>query len=372
MTARRLRGRAWLLASALVLSGLLYATGQAPPTPLPITRPAAPTATPRPAATPRPTTSPAAGCATCVVVPRTIDASGATDASAKLQAFLVTVRDGSTIVFPAGAIYRMDVGLLIRNRRNLTFLGNGATLRSGPKGTGQQVESLFYLGGLPVRPSTGITIRGFKLVGNSPEPGVYLRGRPEAAAGISILGGGDIEIDDVTISKVFGDGLTVNAGADGVRFHDSRVISNGRNGVAVINGRNVTVERSRFDKAGYTTFDIEPWVSGTMVRNIRFLDNTVGTWTNSFVSANGNKGTFIDGITVSRNTVTGKSLLTIIDLATRRKNVVFTDNRSAAIARGPVLRLANIDGLTVTGNVQPLSSGLFASITASTGVVYTP
>ena len=59
----------------------------------------------------------------------------------------------------------------------------------------------------------------------------------------------------------------------------------------------------------------------------------------------------------------------MIDLA-RRQNIVFTNNTSTVAGGGPVLRFAHIDGLTVTGNVQPLSSGVLASITDSTGVTY--
>ena len=77
----------------------------------------------------------------------------------------------------------------------------------------------------------------------------------------------------------------------------------------------------------------------------------------------------VNGVTVSGNTVSGKSLTTIIDLA-RRQNVVFTNNSSLVSAGGPVLHFAHIDGLTVTGNVQPMTSGVLASITDSTGVTY--
>jgi hypothetical protein len=34
--------------------------------------------------------------------------------------------------------------------------------------------------------------------------------------------------------------------------------------------------------------------------------------------------------------------------------------------------LSHIDGLTVTGNVQPLTSGVFAQISDCTGVTYQP
>ena len=87
------------------------------------------------------------------------------------------------------------------------------------------------------------------------------------------------------------------------------------------------------------------------------------------MSADGAPGSVVNGVTISGNTVTGKSLLTVIDLA-RRKNIVFTNNRSTVTTAGPVLRFAHIDGLTVTGNVQSLSSGVLASITDSTSVNY--
>ena len=82
-------------------------------------------------------------------------------------------------------------------------------------------------------------------------------------------------------------------------------------------------------------------------------------------------GSTVSGLTISGNSVTGGSLLTIIGLS-RRQNVVFTNNRSTIATWGPVLRFAYIDGLTVTGNVEPLTSGALASITSSTGVTYIP
>jgi hypothetical protein len=89
---------------------------------------------------------------------------------------------------------------------------------------------------------------------------------------------------------------------------------------------------------------------------------------NSFLSADGSAGFVVGGVTVSGNSVTGAlSLLTVIDLV-RRQNLFFTNNRSTVTAAGPVLRFAHVDGLTVTGNVQPISSGVLASIADSTEV----
>jgi hypothetical protein len=302
-----------------------------------------------------------------IAVSATIDATGAADASAALISFVNSVPDGSTIVFKAGGVYRMDAALKFAHRHNLTFEGNGATLRAN--GGTTEASSLFWLGSYGGG-NSGIVIRDFTLVGNSPTPGVYQSGS-EGAHGILVDSGSAIEITGVTVRGVWGDCLYVGSAASGVSFHDATCASNGRNGVTVTSATNLTVQRVAFTKSGYCTFDIEPNVSTESATNIRLLDNTVGTWTNSFLSAEGAAGSIVSGLTVSGNSVTGGSLLTAIGLA-RRQNVVFTNNRSTVAAWGPVLRFAHIDGLTVTGNVQPLTSGALASITDSTGVTYTP
>ena len=343
------------------------ATPVATPTPAPVVTPRpspSPTPTPAPVATPTPTPAPVVAG---IAVPATIDATGSSDASAALISFVNTVPDGSTIVFKAGGVYRMDAALKFAHRHNLTFEGNRATLRAN--GGTTETSSLFWLGSYGGG-NSGILIRNFTLAGNSSTPGVYQSGR-EGAHGILVDSGSAIEITGVTVRGVWGDCLYVGSAASGVSFHDATCASNGRNGVTVTSAKNLTVQRVAFPKSGYCTFDIEPNVSTESASNIRLLDNTVGTWTNSFLSAEGAAGSIVNGVTVSGNSVTGGSLLTIIGLS-RRQNVVFTNNRSTIAAWGPVLRFAHIDGLTVTGNVQPLTSGVLASITDSTGVTYTP
>ena len=179
-----------------------------------------------------------------------------------------------------------------------------------------------------------------------------------------------MDVSGITVTGVWGDCFYVGGWADTVTFHDSTCKSNGRNGVTITSGRNVTIQRVAFDKSGYVTLDIEPNLSSEGADNVRFVDNTAGTFTDTFFSALGAVGSHINAVTVSRNTVTGKSLAVHVYLATRRTNIVVTDNTSRVTAAGPVMRFAHVDGLTVTGNVQPLSSGVLASITDCTGVTY--
>ena len=110
-----------------------------------------------------------------IPVPATIDATGTTDASSALYTWVRGVPDGSTIVFKSGGTYRMDQGLIVNGRRNLTFEGNGATLKSN--GGTTEASSLLRVFG-----ATGIVIRNITLVGNSPTPGIYRPGRREPTA----------------------------------------------------------------------------------------------------------------------------------------------------------------------------------------------
>ncbi|MGZ8502050.1 MAG: right-handed parallel beta-helix repeat-containing protein [Candidatus Limnocylindrales bacterium] len=333
-----------------------------------------PTSTPDPAATPRPTPPPTAKPTATAKpptgnnypVPASIDATGATDVTTPLKAFVNSVPDGSTITFKATGVYRLDTALQFSRHHRLTLDGNGATLKAG--GGTSEVNSLIWVGSYGGA-NTDITIRDFNLVGNSSAPGVYQGGR-EGAHGIIVHGSSDVDVSGITVSGVWGDCFYVGGRADTVSFHDSTCKSNGRNGVTITSGRNVTIQRVAFDKSGYVTLDIEPNLASEGAANVTFVDNTAGTFTDSFFSALGAIGSHIDGVTIGRNTVTGKAMVIHVYLTTRRTNIVVTDNISRVAAAGPVMRFAHVDGLTVTGNVQPLSSGSLASIVDCTGVTY--
>jgi hypothetical protein len=305
-------------------------------------------------------------------VPASIDATGETDASAALNEFLAGVPDGSTIVFKKDGVYLMDTGLLVQRRENLIFEGNGATLRANPATTDTQSDSVFALWSH----NRNIVIRNFHIDGMDDQPGV-LSGERAGFYGV-LIKGENVEVHDVTIEAIPGDAFHVHVAdwdrnwSKNVYIHDSHVVSAGRNGVAIIAGSDVLVERVRFDTIGYSTFDIEPNEEWQGAEGVTFRDNVAGTWSNSFLSAEGAPGSRVEGVTVTGNTVTGDSLLTAIELETGRKDIVFTNNVSLVAGKGPVLRFAHIDGLTIAGNVQPLRSGELARITDSTGVVYEP
>jgi hypothetical protein len=139
-------------------------------------------------------------------------------------------------------------------------------------------------------------------------------------------------------------------------------------GVAIVAGSNVLVERVAFDGIAIHVFDIEPNNARGGATNITIRDNSVGTYGTcqcfggSFFRGTGDLAAPVRNVVVSDNVVTGGSLTTVFAWSIAYsgypyRDISFLRNRSTVTARGPVLSFRHVDGLTVTGNVQPLSSG---------------
>jgi hypothetical protein len=174
-------------------------------------------------------------------------------------------------------------------------------------------------------------------------------------------------------------------------FHDSSIDTVGRNAFTINSGRRVTLERNVIDHVGGSVLDIEPDLDTQGAVDLILRNNTVATWgmspqyTMHFVACANNDsgiGAVIQGITITGNRVTqgapnsaatrnAGGLSTWIG-KTRTSDVSFTDNVTTRAGAGPALRFEHVDGLTVTGNVQPLTSGTLTSISDSTDVYPPP
>jgi hypothetical protein len=312
------------------------------------------------------------------LVPDSIDHTGATDAAPALQAFVDSVPNGSTILFANSGVYRLSSAIRLDGRHDLEFRGRGSTL----SGTGCDVsQSMFLLGW--TEPSSGITIRDLTLIGDNTEagtPGAF-RFDCQSQMGVAVYRSSDVEIANVRVSGVHGDCVYVDLGASAeppwssnVWFHDSECSLTGRMGVAVVAGRDVLVERVTFDGIGMFPFNIEPNYARGGAEHVRFVNNTVGTYTHTshftpyLFEANGSPDAPVDDVIVDGNVVINGTLSSKVQVPNRR-DIVFTNNTSFVPAAGPVLVFDYVDGLTVLGNVQPLTSGSLADYGDSTCVV---
>ena len=306
-----------------------------------------------------------------------------------LNAWIATIPNGSIIAFPAGGTYNLlSRGITLTGRSNLVFRGNGSTLLENGSPASMWSDT-FVLNG----PNSDITISGFTIQGDNPNTGTNIyNSSNEGQPGIGVYSGSNIEITNNTIRNTWGDAVYA-ADASGVWVHGLWVHGNainytGRNAFTINAAQNVLLDQNSIDHVGGSVLDIEPDVSYQGAINVTLSGNTVGMWglspayTQHFVAcANNNSavGAIIQGLTITGNTVTGGPPNTTnnpnsgglyTDIAKdSTSDVMFTNNTTTKAGAGPVLIFGYVNGLTVSGNTQPLISGSLAEYDGDTAVV---
>lgn len=310
-----------------------------------------------------------------VDIPGSIDATGTKDVTASLQAVLDAAPNGATIRFAPRARYLIRSALVLDHRVNVLLDGRGATIILAP-GDGKARRNLWLIGCREVR------ITDLALLGANPHPGVLDDAR-QYEHGIWIDGGGGIEVASVTVTDPWGDCVYLGDGdgrqgwVDGVWIHDSSCSGTGRNGISIVAGRNVRIERNTLATIGLHAIDVEPNPpSGGFVQGadrIEVVGNRVsGPVSEYFFAANGWGP--VDNLTIEQNVLTGTPMrLTVQPLpASRqvRRSVLVSGNRSDTpfnIKDDPAMKFAAVIGLTVTDNDVPLGpqASALAAVTAS-------
>jgi hypothetical protein len=286
-------------------------------------------------------------------VPRTIDATGHTDDTKALQAFLDAVPNGRVIQFRSRGRYRIDGTLFLTNRYRLTIDGEGALFFAATRGGPNRAQWWISDGGQ-------IVFRDLTVKGANPNGGVATGAYvPKLATqhGFHFEGVDGAELDHVRVTDVYGD--FVYLGRDkrrvpsrNVWIHDSTFLRNGRQGIAVTAATNVIIEHNSFDDTRRSTIDLEPNARSWHVSNVFVLDNTVGKGRLLFVASHGQGP--VNNVMISGNRLLGHPLT--IDVAApgkqRRSNWVVTNNFSNTTVRSRPMRFSGIDGLDVSGNTQ--------------------
>ena len=144
-----------------------------------------------------------------MAVPRSIDATGRIDVTRPLERFLAAVPNDTTVRFAPFGRYRIEGTLDLKNRRDLTFDGEGATLFATARGAGDRSQWWVHDG-------AGITFRDMHVRGANLEGGTakaaYVK-KLETQHGIRLEGVDGAEVDRVTVTNVYGDFVYV--GRDG-------------------------------------------------------------------------------------------------------------------------------------------------------------
>jgi hypothetical protein len=274
-----------------------------------------------PPPTPTPTTQPTG---TLIALPPSIDATGGSDVSAALAAFLGSVGNGTAttpkvVAYRPDGIYRLDNAdaLRLSGRSYLTLWGGG----DGTAGKGAQVKAGAAFGKANPRgviatvwsPCTGLRFEGFRIYGNVPA-GQYTHG-VEGQHALMVFAGSDISYVRNYSTGLTGDCVSVGGASDHswptrITVTDNFSDGNGRMAFSIVQGRDVVIARNKIDRCGLFVFDIEPDDTQQGAINCQFVDNEAfayglsSYYTDYFFAADG-AAAVVDGITVSRNKVHG-------------------------------------------------------------------
>lgn len=356
------------------------------PEPTPVATPApTPVATPvpTPAPTPQPTPAPPSGCT-------------------------VAVPSGGSI---QGAINNAPTGAVIclsgtYSASNEIRPKSGQTIR-GPA----TVNSVGYHRAFSLFNVTDVTLRDLTIIGSHPNPGTFEYG-PEHAHGVGINAGGGHSLIRLTIDRMQGDCIYIDhygmSLATGITITDLVCRNNGRMGIAVVGGRNVTATNSSFHNIAWSPLDCEPeWVTpeaGTIQGciDIRFLGGTVTGWVGAG-PVTGDGAVFFYSGTPAKNNGTIAPVIRNIEVSDftvassvkrgiwarvegygyRQSNITFVRNRHLGATSGPylgsVVILTRVDGAEVIGNHQDItvspisfagpSSSTSLSVSSNTGTL---
>jgi len=312
-----------------------------------------------------------------VLIPTSIDGTGATDVTTAMTNFLASVPDGSVVELQADATYRMESTLIITHRNGLAIDGNGATFVATTRADRDRAN-------VRVLDSTAISFSDLKVKGANPDGGLNDDAQDttlEGQAGIEARSVNGLVLDHVTITDVWGDFVWLgrdeqNPWSSNVVIENCTFARNGRMGVSLTAVTNVTIENNNIDQIHRATFDMEAHYAGFGATYVDIKDNTIGVGRLYLVSSVGigdvSHFTF-EGNTVARN----------LDIVmTSQDGTVYPDwkilnNTSSTLAanpRGSSMSFDHLDGLTVSGNHQAVEKGrvmVGAAVTASCNVSIT-
>jgi hypothetical protein len=302
-------------------------------------------------------------------VPSSIAADCSVDVTSPLLSWIASVPDYSTLSFGTNACYRIEGTLDFSGRHGLDFEGNGSTFRSINAPTDTRAIWRAWQ-------STGLIFRNMTITGSYPNGGTFTS-TLQHAHGIDLRGTG-AEIADVAVSNVGGDCVYFGLGSDNSTrstgsLHNSTCTGTSRNAVSVTAGSNVLVQYVTTSSIGYDVFDVEP-NTGTAnwgADNITFDSNTIDApYALSAFSVVPNAP--LSALSFTHNTVVGRGLKittgSTTTAANRPQGVTITGNSSDSAQAPAAMNISSVDGLTITGNTVPLTSGAMASVDSSCSV----
>jgi len=348
----------------------------AAPTPTPTPRPVpTPTAGPSPAPSPAPTPVPApTASGGAYRVPSSIAANCSVDVTGDLLAWIATVPNNATLVFPAGGCYRIDASLRIQDRWGLTFEGNGTTFRAVAEGDQARRHFWFWGGG-------NLVLRNLIVRGANPNAGTAeeaYRADREFQHAFALQGVQGALLDQVQAYDVYGDFVYIGPDYRGtftwsrqVTVQKSRFERNGRQGIAIVAAEDVVIADNFIGGVRRATFNMEPTGTGWGARRVRIVRNTTGRGRLLWLSSSG-RGYNVNEIYIAENTMTAATGTPVVFLVAPEggmRGPITIENNTLIVggSPAPAFRFTRVTGILIRNNRVTLPARREMTVVALTG-----
>jgi hypothetical protein len=298
------------------------------------------------------------------VIPASIAADCSRDVTAEINAWIVSVPNGTTLVFGQNACYRTERFIAVTERTGLVFEGNGARFRrfelSPPELRYPKANPHFWFQG-----GGRITIRNLRVEGtNTVSDGWPGFGTYDVAFefehAFTIRGVLGVTITDVAVDAVWGDGIYLGsylrAQTTNVRISRVTIDRNGRQGIAITHANGVLIEDARILHSRRAGIDLEPNPSGS-VSNVEIRKTYINSRLLAFASGGSGQ---VSGIYLHLNTINRTGVPWVFVRAsdgTRRRDWRVHDNIAQTTLGSPMAALlfVNVDNVEVRRNVSHLA-----------------
>jgi hypothetical protein len=309
------------------------------------------------------------------LVPASIDPTGQREVTMELLDYFATVPDGSRIVFPEAARYNVEGTILIQNRSNLTFVGNGATFfadEAMPLDYATRDSNgdlaMFAWGNRAhwrIDGSSNIRLENLNIRGANPnagyQPEAYVRWL-EWQHGVAIRGASNVVLSRVNIRDVYGDFVYIGRGgsptvpAVGVVIKDGIMERNGRQGIAITQGEDILIEGNMITDVRMSQIDLEPNTRNDVIRDITIRNNTFERVRHYWFVAAGAPG-LVEDVVVEDNWAGRGFMLIKSEDPSLRRNFEFRRNVTDARFRSSnfvgAWTVDHADGFVAEDNVIP-------------------
>jgi hypothetical protein len=255
---------------------------------------------------PPPTTTPGV-----YTVPKKIASNCSVAVEDKIMAWLATVPDGSTVQFGPGGCYGQDGTITLAGRSGLVIDGQGSEFRALTPGDAGRANWRFAGG-------ANLTVQNMAVRGANPN-GEYVHA-VEWQHGYSVEGVQGMTLSNVQARETWGDGVLLYHGAYSPACGDDASSARnvlikgatleriGRQGVAIVDAENVTLQDSTIGPVAWWSVDVETDDNCEIARHINIARNQFGANRYGVIGSVGFGGDpQLGDVTVTDNTQTAET-----------------------------------------------------------------